>query len=136
LEPAADPHWEPGSRSFFVISGFLIVKSFESSTGNFNSLSKRVLRIYPGLIVAYLISILIVGFWGSGMQHNWEGYWQYFHDLYKKKELVRMFSLQSPYQRVFFKGSPEHAVNDSLWTIQFEFVCYLLGTSICMAGFL
>ena len=33
---------------FFVISGFLIVKSFESSTDTFDYLKKRVLRIYPG----------------------------------------------------------------------------------------
>jgi peptidoglycan/LPS O-acetylase OafA/YrhL len=52
---------------FFIISGFLIVKSFESSDSTINYLTKRVLRIYPGFITAFTLSILIAGFIGTGL---------------------------------------------------------------------
>lgn len=120
---------------FFIISGFLIVKSFETSSGTFNYLTKRILRIYPGFIVAFLLSILIAGFIGSELAHNWEGYKLYFHYLYKKKELVRLFTLQDSYQKIFFKDSPEPGVNNSIWTIQFEFFCYLLVPLFAWLGF-
>lgn len=45
--------------AFFVISGYLIVKSY-GSRGPWIYLMKRCLRIYPGFIVASLISLLIV----------------------------------------------------------------------------
>lgn len=120
---------------FFIISGFLIVKSFESSANTFDYLKKRVLRIYPGFIVAFTVSLLLVGFIGSGWEYNWDGYKQYFNFLSIKKELVHLFTLQSPYERIFFKESPEPGVNDSLWTIQFEFVCYILVIGIACMGY-
>lgn len=120
---------------FFIISGFLIVKSFESTTNPFDYFKKRVLRIYPGFIVAFILSVLVVGFIGSGWQCNWEGYKQYFNYLLIKKELVHLFTLQSPYQRIFFKDAPEPGVNDSLWTIQFEFACYILVPFIAWMGY-
>ena len=111
---------------FFIISGFLIVKSFENSETTIEYFKKRILRIYPGFTAAFLFSILLIGFFGSGMAYNLLGYHNYFSNLFKKQELVHLITLQGPYQRIFFKDSPEPGVNDSLWTIQFEFICYLL----------
>ena len=111
---------------FFIISGFLIVKSFENSENTIEYFKKRILRIYPGFTVAFLFSIFLIGFFGSGMVYNLQGYHNYFSNLYKKQELVHLITLQGPYQRMFFKDAPEPGVNDSLWTIQFEFICYLL----------
>ena len=120
---------------FFIISGFLIVKSFESSSSVTDYLKKRVLRIYPGFVVALLISYLVFGFLGSGWPLNLGGYKEYFGYLHKLKELVHIATLQWPYQREFFKGMPEPGLNDSVWTIQFEFVCYLLVPLAALLGF-
>jgi len=120
---------------FFIISGFLIVKSYETSASVTDYLKKRVLRIYPGFVVALLISYLVFGFLGSGWQLDLSGYKEYFSYLHKKKELVHIATLQWPFQRVWFKGLPEPGLNDSVWTIQFEFVCYLLVPLFALLGF-
>jgi peptidoglycan/LPS O-acetylase OafA/YrhL len=119
---------------FFIISGFLIVKSFESSDSTINYLTKRVLRIYPGFITAFTLSILIAGFIGTGLSFNWMNYRPYIANLHKKNELIHLFTLQNPYQYSFFKTSPEKGLNLSLWTIQFEFACYLLVPLFALAG--
>ena len=43
---------------FFIVSGFLITGSFLGS-GYGAYLGKRVLRIYPGFLVAFVVSIVI-----------------------------------------------------------------------------
>ena len=45
---------------FFLISGFLILMSYQHSSSFKNYLKKRVLRIYPGFILAYLFCLLCV----------------------------------------------------------------------------
>ncbi|MCW3091610.1 MAG: acyltransferase [Ferruginibacter sp.] len=120
---------------FFVISGFLVVKSFQSSSGTFEYLSKRVLRIYPGFIVAYLVSLLLAGFLGSGLISNWNGYTQYLQMLNLRREMLHLVGLQAPYHYNIFKGLPQQGINESLWTIQFEFVCYLLVLFFAGIGF-
>ena len=47
-----------GVQIFFVISGFIICHSMQNR-GGFEFLFKRVVRIFPGLIVAVLICILV-----------------------------------------------------------------------------
>ncbi|MDB5277876.1 MAG: acyltransferase [Ferruginibacter sp.] len=119
---------------FFIISGFLILKSFESSCTTINYLTKRILRIYPGFITAFTLSILIAGFIGTGLLFDWMNYRQYLTNLHKRNELIHLFTLQNPYQYSFFKTSPEKGLNLSLWTIQFEFACYLLVPLFALAG--
>ncbi len=120
---------------FFIISGFLIVKSFEYSKTDSQYLIKRILRIYPGFIVAFLISILLAGFIGE-LRHNSIGaYWQYLLNLHKKQELVHLVTLQSPNEKLYFKNMPQTGLNNSLWTIQYEFICYLLVPVMGFAGF-
>ena len=46
---------------FFLISGYLITQSFMNSRTLWNYLYKRVLRIYPGFITAFLFCLFIVG---------------------------------------------------------------------------
>lgn len=50
---------------FFLISGYLITKSFMQSRTFFDYLGKRVLRIYPGYLLSYflccLLGILLLG---------------------------------------------------------------------------
>lgn len=95
-----------------------------------------MLRIYPGFIVAFSLSILVAGFIGSGLFFNFINYSQYITALNFRGELIHLFTLQNPYQYSFFKTMPEQGLNLSLWTIQFEFACYLLVPLMAMAAFL
>lgn len=120
---------------FFIVSGFLIVRSFEYSKTDSQYLIKRILRIYPGFIVAFLISILLAGFIGELRNNSIGAYWQYLLNLHKKQELVNLVTLQSPNEKLYFKNMPQTGLNNSLWTIQYEFICYLLVPVMGFAGF-
>jgi peptidoglycan/LPS O-acetylase OafA/YrhL len=50
---------------FFVISGFLITASWQRSKGLVDYLRRRILRIYPGFVVAALVCLLVVGPWAA-----------------------------------------------------------------------
>lgn len=105
---------------FFFISGYLVVDSaLRSSLYTF--MVRRVLRIVPGYLVAYLISITVV-FWLGGGE---------FGELSPSRwaaKLAKMgFLLQPAQVGSAFAGSHSPDVNGSLWTISYEFRCYLLA---------
>jgi peptidoglycan/LPS O-acetylase OafA/YrhL len=50
-----------GLAIFFIISGYLITKSWVEHPSAFRFLSSRFLRIIPGLFVVTLLSILVLG---------------------------------------------------------------------------
>lgn len=110
--------------AFFVISGFLIAQSWLRSKGQGDFLRKRVLRIYPGFLVAALFCALIVGPLGSASVA------QYLHEFQPKTVLRFLWSaltlsqLQLP--SVFVHLPSPGEINGSLWTIRYEFWCYLL----------
>lgn len=62
--------WFPGVPVFFVISGFLISRSYENSRGDLAGYSwRRILRIYPALWVCLGVTIAVLaafGFLGGG----------------------------------------------------------------------
>ncbi|MFD1754691.1 acyltransferase family protein [Rufibacter sediminis] len=114
-------------NGFFIISGFLIVSSYRHSKSTLEFLKKRILRIYPGFIVAFLISMLVLGPLGTFDQAHPQGnVAQYFEFLRKKLLLLNLFTLQAPSAVLCFQPSPlPNQLNESLWTIQYEFICYL-----------
>ncbi len=117
-------------KAFFVISGYLILQSWTHQPSLSEFLRKRLLRIFPAFLVAYLLSILIVGRIGGGPS--------YFDALFQPAgmfELFRgIFVLTYPYTPPVFAGWPYPFVNGSLWTIAYEFRCYLLIPILAAVG--
>ena len=108
---------------FFFISGYLVVDSAMRST--FPSfLAKRVLRIVPGFVVAYLLSITLV-FWLAGGSFDELTPTQWATKLAKVAFLLNPAEVGSA-----FAGTPAPDVNGSLWTIAYEFRCYVLAALV------
>ena len=113
---------------FFVISGFLIVRSFEYSRSTFEYFIKRLLRIVPGFFVAFLISVFLFGLVGTATSaHPWGDWRAYFSGMSKKRIPWQLFTLEAPKGAKTFARNPlPDMINESLWTIQYEFLCYML----------
>ncbi|WP_246850424.1 acyltransferase family protein [Rufibacter roseolus] len=114
-------------NGFFIISGFLIIHSYKHSSSFWAYLKKRVLRIYPGFFVAFIISMLLLGPLGTfDVDHPQGNLLLYFHSIRKKLFLLNLFTMQAPFAIRCFMTSPlPNQINESLWTIQYEFICYL-----------
>ena len=112
---------------FFLISGMLITASWLRSKSMQNYLFKRVLRIYPGFVVAHVVSILIALTFSPALRltavsRGWiYSFLQAFlHDLV-------FLGYASLVQPAAFAANPLPMHNNgSLWTIYIEFCCYIL----------
>lgn len=101
---------------FFALSGYLITLSFQRSRSVFDYLRKRVLRIYPGFIVAALVAVFVIAPLGS------EGRWQVAPLAFVLETLrLREYAPEG----VFPHNPLPGALNGSLWSISYEFWCYV-----------
>lgn len=108
---------------FFIISGFLIAKSYSKSSSLKNYILKRVKRIFP----AYFILIFICAFFLSLLStYSFENYflspqfWKY---------LLANLTFQNYFEPCLpgvFTNQTVCAVNGALWTIKLEEAFYLL----------
>ena len=111
-----------GVTIFFVMSGFLVTKSFDERRNIFLFIEARFLRIVPALAGVALFCVLIVGpcytslpladfFWNS---HT-------FRFLYTHMTVHRI-EIELP--GVFTRNIFPNAVNGSLWTLAYEISMY------------
>jgi peptidoglycan/LPS O-acetylase OafA/YrhL len=115
---------------FFVISGFLILKSLYNTKTLSQYFKKRILRIVPGFFIAFIVSVIIIAPLSTiYVDHRLtlENVKAYFMAPVKKELLFDMVTLQCPHSIKCFRSSPlKDQINLAMWTIQYEFVCYLL----------
>lgn len=123
-----------GVNIFFIISGFLIANSWVASPNLILFLKKRILRIYPGLVVLGLVTVFILG-----PSMTIFSFSDYFQDIYtinyiKNILLFNLIDIRSNVLTgVFTFNKLPSVVNASLWTVPVELGCYL---SLLMFGIL
>ena len=114
---------------FFIISGFLITGSYLSSSGPMSYLRKRLARIYPEFLVMFVVCALLVRPLGGGAI-GLSSLRSVAH------ELRLALTLQPPGTDGAFAGLHYPALNGAVWTIPYEFKCYLLVLLLGFAGLL
>lgn len=104
---------------FFIISGYLVTKSFLQDPSVFSYLGKRALRIYPGFLVGFWLCVLLVAPFVSGSTR-----------ILSVSTLLQEFpnsiGLQEPLVKGVFPGMAYPSLDSPMWTIGFEFKCYIL----------
>lgn len=109
-------------KIFFIISGYLITKSFMSDPNFLSYMVKRVFRIFPGLIAVVLFAVAVVGPLFTSLPLK-----DYIADpntrLYLRNMILHpIYSLPG----VFTDYTYPNAINGSLWSLPVEFAMYLL----------
>ncbi len=115
--------------AFFVISGFLITQSWQRSPKVFKFLKRRVGRIYPGFAVAAALTALFVVPLAVDPGTS--------HHVSPVSYLLNTLRLQifaAP--PVFLHNPMSNALNGSLWSVPYEFWCYLGVLTLGLTGFL
>jgi len=134
----ADPGWiaTHGQRSlgdiavdaFFAISGYLIVQSWTHSSSPRDYLKKRIARIYPAFMVATVVCFLIVGIFACNQKREVFRIHQ-FADVICKGALLDPVALPGS----FFRNE-RHSIDGSMWTVKYEFWCYLFVAAAGVTG--
>ncbi len=106
----------PGVPIFFVISGYLISASYETSQNNLNYFKNRCLRIYPALWVCLLISLLMLILMDQlNVKVSTLVIW-----------LASQITFFQFYNHGIFSEYGTGVVNGSLWTISVELQFYFI----------
>jgi peptidoglycan/LPS O-acetylase OafA/YrhL len=120
------PHFSLGGLAvdvFFVASGFLVAGSLLQRRDLLDFCVARGLRIFPGLWVALLLTIIIVGFWFTTLSPiAFFTDWQTWRHFLKNALLFRGISFELP--GAFTDVPWSRAVNGSLWTLPAELTMY------------
>ena len=104
---------------FFIISGFLITKSFVNNSIK-DFIKSRFLRIYPALFFLIIFTILI------GCLITPISYSEYFSSRLTLDYLLNIFCLKLSFNLPgLFVSNPIGIVNGSIWSLPYEIFCYL-----------
>jgi peptidoglycan/LPS O-acetylase OafA/YrhL len=109
-----------GVKTFFVISGYLITRSWQSDPNLLHFWIKRLLRVMPGLIAVCLVTIFVLGPLTTVLPLS-----DYFRNSQTFGYLWNI-ALHPQYELpgVFEENVFPRAVNGSLWTLPVEIAMY------------
>jgi len=110
--------------SFLIMSGFMITQSMVNSKNNRQFFGKRLIRIFPALIVMLLLTVFVLGpIVYNGPVLN------YFKSSTVWKYLVHNINLfgNTAYsiEGIFENNPYPSAINGSLWSLKHEFIAYI-----------
>src|SRR5579863_4199484 len=105
---------------FFSLSGFLVTSSLLSSSSILNFLAKRTARVVPGFLVATAIGCLIIG---PLTAHDLV---QFFREQNWRNIIVGALALKQVGVTGILQGNPVQLVHGTLWSIAYEFNCYIV----------
>lgn len=107
---------------FFVISGFLIAKSWTRDSNVLRYSARRFFRIFPALLCVVLFTLLIIGPLVTSLSLL-----DYFSDVDTWKYLVNALLIRDDVLPGVFADNPfPLAVNGSLWTLDVEVFMYVV----------
>lgn len=111
-----------GVKGFFIISGYLIFQSLDRSNSIFDYFWKRLLRLFPALLIILLLTVFLAPFvyeTNTPFLQN-KSMWTYIPNnlsLYRTQYIIQGIFERNPYKS---------DINGSLWTIPYEFTMYIL----------
>jgi peptidoglycan/LPS O-acetylase OafA/YrhL len=108
---------------FFFLSGFLVTRSYLRSHDTMHYIRKRLLRIFPALIVMIPLVMLVVGPLFSELSFQ-----EYFSQRHTWAFLrnFSLFRLQPTLPGVFPHNPDPYFIQTNLWTVALEFAWYML----------
>lgn len=107
---------------FFAISGYLITQSLLRSSSYAIYFTKRSLRIFPALVVDILIAAFI---WGPLVTKLPLAEYFSSYQTYRYLLNINLYRIVYELPGVFTDNPLPNYVNGSLWTLPFEFTCYI-----------
>ncbi len=109
-------------EGFFVISGYLVVMSYERSTGPGDYWEKRIRRIYPAY-ASVILGCALLGWLITSSSTT-----EYFSGAWLRHVVANLLFLNflAPDLPGVFADNPWHAVNGALWTIKLEVGFYII----------
>jgi peptidoglycan/LPS O-acetylase OafA/YrhL len=114
---------------FFIMSGFLITKSWLDNPSAIAYAKKRILRILPALICAVLFAVFIVGLFNTELSFR-----EYITnpETFRYIKNIFLFPIHRGLPGVFADNPYPIAVNGSLWTLSVEITMYF---AVVLLGF-
>ncbi|MEH2215739.1 MAG: acyltransferase [Nostoc sp.] len=113
-------------HSFFIISGFLITRSYISNPNIWRYSWHRILRIFPGFWVCLLVtSFVIAPIAYINVHGNTSGYFLTSDSPFSYVFSNLFLSIKQPDIAGLMASHPEKSFNGSLWTLEWEFFLYI-----------
>ena len=108
--------------AFFVISGLFITASFDRSVSRADFVRKRALRIMPALVVVISLTVFVLGPLLTTLPLD-----AYFGNRETWTYLGHMVFLPvTAFLPGVFEGNTLPTVNESIWTLKYEVICYAI----------
>jgi peptidoglycan/LPS O-acetylase OafA/YrhL len=121
-----------GVLVFFSVSGYLVAQSWDADPNLPRFAARRLLRIWPGLAVVVLLTVLV---WGPLLTFIPTG--EYFRHVWTREYLHNLrFSMRDILPVRLDGNALPLAVNGPLWTIPLELKCYVALAILGAAGLL